>query len=90
MQTVCISNLKAFDNGRASRIVDSFEERRERERKSGRRERRKRKCTEVKRAGLEEIGGRERGGVARSFVRDCRQFPQGLVASGSPNKLFRG
>lgn len=43
------------------------------------------------RAGPEENGGgRERGGVARSFVRDCRQFPQGLVASGSPNKLFRG
>jgi len=32
----------------------------------------------------------KRRGMARSFVRDCRQFPQGLVASGSPNKLFRG
>lgn len=76
-------------------LTHSRKEVREKERgrekeKERRRSRRKRKCTEVKRAGPEENGGRERGGVARSFVRDCRQFPQGLVASGSPNKLFRG
>lgn len=27
---------------------------------------------------------------SRSFVRECRQFPQDLVASDSPNKLFHG
>lgn len=77
----------------ASRIVDSLDEGERKE------ERNAQKCTpESAEESREERGpgGREgsrerrriRGGW--SSVKDCRQFPRGLVASGFPNKLFRG
>lgn len=64
-------------------LIHSRNRKEKRERRS-----KKKKCTEVKRVGRREQWLRRE--VVQSFARDCRQFPQGLVASGCPNKLFRG
>lgn len=73
----------------ASRIVDSLDEgERERETEEEEEEEGRKKRAEVRRSEGSRERRRIRGGW--SFVKDCRQFPQGLVASGPPNKLFRG
>lgn len=60
----------------------------EREREEEEEEEGRKKRAEVRRSEGSRERRRIRGGW--SFVKDCRQFPQGLVASGPPNKLFRG
>lgn len=87
----------------ASRIVDSLDEGERKEERNAQKcalERGGGEGRDGVRSGKAEEGRKRwRSGGSRerrrirggwSFVKDCRQFPRGLVASGSPNKLFRG